>query len=336
MRYASKPFCVMLIAVLMLSLLLAACGAKEAKKDGAAGSANPSAAASPSASAGTSPSPAASAKPAAERTLTDAAGHAVKIPANPQRIVAPFLEDGLSALGVKPVAQWSANGVPQQYLQNKLNGIPALNMMGGLKPEETLSYNPDLIILLAPSYLSAGKYEDFAKIAPTYVLSNDENDWRGNFTKLGQVLGKTAEAEQALKSYDDKVASVKASVKAKVGDKSAVLFQSAAEKGFKLFGFNFYSGAMLYQGIGFKQPKLLKGDYETYSLETLAQLDDVDYIFVLSGTGRPKPPVDNPLWQALPAVKKGNVFEVDSGHWFNQNVTANQLILDDIVKFVAK
>ncbi|MDF2725168.1 MAG: periplasmic binding protein [Paenibacillus sp.] len=327
-KAASRSFVIALVTFVMAALLLAACGGNGQKDQGADN-------AGTSSTTNASQAPTA-AKPAADRTLTDAAGHSVTIPANPKRIIAPFLEDGLTTIGVKPVAQWSANGTPQQYLQSKLTGVPPLNMMGGLKPEEALSYNPDLIILLAPTYLSAGKYEDFAKIAPTYILSTDENDWRGNLTKLGQVLGKTAETEKALKDYDAKVASAKTSIKAKVGDKTAVLYQSAAEKGFKLFGAKFYSGALLYDGVGFKQPKVLKGDYETYSLEALAELVDVDYIFVLSGPGRPTPPVDSPLWKSLPAVQKGNVFHVDSGHWFNQNVMANQLILDDIVKNVVK
>ncbi|OCT14179.1 hypothetical protein A8709_25425 [Paenibacillus pectinilyticus] len=311
--------------LLVSSLFLAGCGAGTDSKSAAT--------TTPASTAQATASPAA--KPQ-ERILKDAMGHEVKIPAEPKRVLAPFLEDGLTAIGIKPVAQWSAGGEPQQYLQNVLAGVPVLDMMGGLKPEQALSNNPDLIILAAPSYIKNGTYEDFSKIAPTYVLSNDETDWRGNVAKLGEVLGKSSEADQAIKKYDQKLNDSKDKITKAVGNKSAVLFQSAEEKGFKLFGANFYSGRLLYQGFGFKQPKLLKGDYDTYSLETLAQLDDVDYIFVLSGKGRAKPPVDNPLWKQLPAVKQGHVFEVDSGHWFNQNVIANQLIIDDVLRYVVK
>ncbi|NQX59129.1 ABC transporter substrate-binding protein [Paenibacillus qinlingensis] len=311
--------------LLVSSLFLAGCGASTDTKNAAA-------TASPSQAAGTAATP----KAPQERILKDAMGHEVKIPGEVKRVIAPFLEDGLTAIGIKPVAQWSAAGEPQQYLQNVLSGVPVLDMAGGLKPEQTLSHNPDLIILAAPTYMKNGTYEDFSKIAPTFVLSNDENDWRGNVAKLGEVLGKVTEAEQAIKKYDEKLGASKDKIRTAVGDKSAVLFQSANEKGFKLFGANFYSGKLLYQGFGFKQPKLLKGDYDTYSLETLAQLDDVDYIFVLSGKGRAKPPVDNPLWQQLPAVKQGHVYEVDSGHWFNQNVIANQLIIDDVLRNLVK
>ncbi|MDR6549584.1 ABC transporter substrate-binding protein [Paenibacillus qinlingensis] len=326
MIQASKRKFINFTAVLLVSsIFLAGCGAGTDTNN----------VATPASTTPATATATATAKPQ-DRVLKDAMGHEVKIPGEVKRVIAPFLEDGLTALGIKPVAQWSAAGEPQLYLQNVLSGVPVLDMTGGLKPEQTLSHNPDLIILAAPTYMKNGTYEDFSKIAPTFVLSNDENDWRGNVAKLGEVLGKTKEAEQAIKKYDEKVTASKDKLRTAIGDKSAVLFQSANEKGFKLFGANFYSGKLLYQGFGFKQPKMLKGDYDTYSLETLAQLDDVDYIFVLSGKGHAKAPVDNPLWQQLPAVKQGHVYEVDSGHWFNQNVIANQLIIDDVLRLVVK
>ncbi|MEC0231362.1 ABC transporter substrate-binding protein [Paenibacillus alba] len=323
MNHARKWVNITAVCVLT-SLFVAGCGAGNDTKQGGS---SPTAAQSTEKAVQTA---------ASDRILKDAMGHEVKVPVQPKKIIAPFLEDSMTAIGVKPAAQWSAGGEPQLYLQNVLKDVPVLDMNGGLKPEQALSHNPDLIIILAPTYMKNGSYEEFSKVAPTFVLSTDENDWRGNLTKLGEVLGKTSEAEQALKKYDQQLKESKEKIHAAIGDKTAVLFQSADEKGFKLFGANFYSGKMLYQGLGFKQPKLLKGDYDSYSLEALAQLDDVDYIFVLSGKGRAKAPVDNPLWNQLPAVKQGHVYEVDSGHWFNHNALANKLIMDDVLRSLVK
>ncbi|MDG0812398.1 ABC transporter substrate-binding protein [Cohnella rhizosphaerae] len=291
---------------------------------------------SPTSAAATASSASASADSdgddAAYRALTDAAGHEVKVPTHPQRIIAPFLEDPLVALGMKPVAQWSAGGVPQQYLQDKLADVPALQMDGGLKPEEALAYNPDLIVFLSPAYVPEGSYDQFAKIAPTFVLSDNDSDWRGNLEKLGKLLNDEGSAAAALKLYDDKLAEAKARLGDLPQDKTAVLLQGVDEKGFKLFGPNFYGGVTLYQALGFQQPAAVSGNYETYSIEKLAELADVDYIFVLSGPGRAAPPSDNPLWKALKAVKAGRVYEADSGYWFNLNSIASGLIIDDVLK----
>lgn len=266
--------------------------------------------------------------------MTDAAGHEVKVPAHPQRIVAPFLEDPLTALGIKPVAQWGASGVPQQYLQDKLADVPVLKMDDGLKPEETLSYSPDLIVFLSSAYMPEGSYEQFAKVAPTFVLSDNGADWRGNLQKLGALLNQEAAAQQALAQYDSKLKEAKD----KLGDlpsaKTAVLLQAADDKSFKLFGPNFYGGVTLYQALGFQQPPVLVGNYETYAIEKLADLQDVDYIFVISGPGRVAPPADNPLWKTLKAVKAGQVFEADSGYWFNLNSIASGRIMDDVLRDV--
>ncbi|NBD27146.1 ABC transporter substrate-binding protein [Paenibacillus glycinis] len=270
----------------------------------------------------------------AVRVLKDAMGHDVNVPAHPQRIIAPFLEDPLSALGMKPVAQWGAAGVPQHYLQDKFKDVPVLDMEGGMKPEEALSYSPDLIIFLAPTYLADGSYEQFAKIAPTFVLSDNESDWRGNLEKLGALLNDDDAVKTALATYDQKVADAKSRLGTLPQEKTAVLMQIDGEKGFKLFGTKFYGGETLYTTLGFQPPALLKGDYETYSIEKLGDLKDVDYIFVISGEGRGKPPVDNPLWKSLSAVKNNRVFDADSGHWFNANPIANGLIVDDVLKDV--
>ena len=52
------------------------------------------------------------------------------IPANPQRIIASYLEDHLVTLGVKPAAQWSARdgSSVQDYLQGTLNGVPTMQV----------------------------------------------------------------------------------------------------------------------------------------------------------------------------------------------------------------
>ena len=60
-------------------------------------------------------------------TLTDGMGHEVTVPANPQRIIASYLEDPLVALGFTPVAQWTVGeGSIQHYLQDYLQDVPTI------------------------------------------------------------------------------------------------------------------------------------------------------------------------------------------------------------------
>jgi iron complex transport system substrate-binding protein len=182
----SLPLIVSLIVVL---LVLVACGNKVSKEDT---STQPSTEATSLETKAPKATPAATAAPA-EKTLKDALGNEVKIPATPQRIIATYLEDPLVALGVKPVAQWSVPNGIQDYLQNDLAGIP--NIPYDLPFEAVTSFNPDLIIIASNSEVKDGKYEQYNKIAPTYILGDEINkDWRQALLKIGEVLNKNAES----------------------------------------------------------------------------------------------------------------------------------------------
>ncbi len=115
------------IVLLSLTLMVSACTSSTATPNAA-------------------PEPGQSQQVATERVLKDALGNDVKVPANPQRIIASYLEDHLVALGVKPVAQWSIgeNSV-QHYLQGDLAGIAPIPF--NLPPEVVMSFDPDLIII---------------------------------------------------------------------------------------------------------------------------------------------------------------------------------------------
>jgi iron complex transport system substrate-binding protein len=78
-----------------------------------------------------------------EITLQDAMGEVV-IPANPERIIAPYLEDSLVALGVKPAAQWSIGETVLDYLQADLSEIPKIGW--DMPLEQAINNDPDLII----------------------------------------------------------------------------------------------------------------------------------------------------------------------------------------------
>jgi iron complex transport system substrate-binding protein len=165
-----------------------------------------------------------------ERVLKDALGHEVKVPAQPQRVIASYLEDHLVALGVKPVAQWSVgkNSV-QAYLQKELKDVPTI--ASDLPFEAVLSFKPDLIIMDSASMVEGDKYNQYSKIAPTYVVgSNMNNDWRQELLTVGEVLNKSSEAEQALSNYDKKAAEAKAKLSQTVGQKTAAALWETDKK----------------------------------------------------------------------------------------------------------
>ena len=280
----------------------------------------------------------------ATRTVIDALGNEVEVPVNPKRVIASYLEDNLVALGVTPIAQWSIQdgaGV-QDYLQDSLKDIPVIPY--DLPFEAVQSFQPDLIIMDSASMVEGDKYEQYKKIAPTYVIGKEvNNDWRDELLRVGEVFDKKGEAEAALKTYDDKAAAAKEEIAAKAGNPSvaAVWLVSGS---FFIVSDNLSSGAVLYDDLGLQVPDVVKeisasatGNWSAISLEKLVELD-ADHLYLIDSDSPENPAVlSDKLWQSIPAVKAGNVHTISSkASWLYTGTIANTQIIDDVVETLTK
>jgi iron complex transport system substrate-binding protein len=324
-----------LLCLALAGSLLAACGSN---KENSAETSTQSGSTST-----TSAVPAAGEKgpaPSAERAVKDELGNEIKVPAAPKRIYAPYLEDSLLKLGIKPVAQWSNGNQGHDYLQEELKDVPKLDVSGGLpSPEVLMSYNPDLIIMHTATYAKNGFYENYSKIAPTYVFNNASGDIEKSLVTLGELLGKSAEADKALQAYQQKVKEAKEKLDKVTAGKKVAIIRFAA-KGVSLMGSNYFCGYVVHQNLGIGRSILVeKENSANVSMEILPQLD-ADYIFMINaygqGTERIKEMTESPIWKSMPAVKQGQVYEVSDKHWLGSGLTAYEKIIDDTVKLLVK
>lgn len=269
------------------------------------------------------------------RTLTDAQDHKVEIPQKPKRIIASYLEDYLVALDEKPVAQWTVGeGKIQHYLQDELKGVPTINY--DLPYEDVLKFEPDLLLIGSNGTLEGGKYKEYEKIAPTYVVKNGENvTWRDQLEDIGKVFGKEDQAKKVEKDYDQLVDQTKKEYKDKIDGKSAVVLWVTNNSAFMVAD-NRSSGQLLYHELGFEVPQLTKdiskkatADFSQVSLESLSQLD-ADYIFLVnSDTGAAM--FKDPLWSNIPAVKNNHLFEFDNqSSWLYNGPIAYTKMVENI------
>nr|WP_051318286.1 iron-hydroxamate ABC transporter substrate-binding protein [Cohnella thermotolerans] len=318
---------------MLMSLWLAACGNNNNKAEPSTSGSTASQPASASASASA---------PATERKLTDGLGHEVTIPANPQRIIASYLEDYLVALGVKPVAQWTvANGI-QDYLQGTLKGIPTIPY--DLPFEAVMSFQPDLLIIGPNSTVEGGKYEQYAKIAPTFVLGDDTvNDWRKALLKIGEVLNKSDEAQKVLDAYEQKAADAKAKIQAALPNQSVAAIW-LVQNSFFVVSDKQSSGDVLYNDLGFKVPAVVKeisakgtGNWNPISLEKLADLDADHLILINSDKGTGSAALNDPIWKTIKAVKNGHVYEYpSSSSWLYYGPVASSQMIDNVLNDIVK
>ncbi|BDG69269.1 ferrichrome ABC transporter substrate-binding protein [Enterococcus innesii] len=268
-------------------------------------------------------------------TFTDAMGNEVTVPENPQRVIGSYLEDYLVALGVTPVAQWTVgNDSDQAYLQDKLADVPRINY--DLPYEDVLSFEPDLLLMDSSSMVEGDKYEQYSKIAPTYVVTNGEDvTWRERLTDIAKVLHKEEQAAQVEADYDDLVAATKEAYADQIKGKSIAVLWVVNNSVFMVSETK-SSGQLLYHELGFEVPTLVSeisesatADWSAVSLEKLAELD-ADYL-ILVNSDKGADFFSEQVWQNLDAVKNNHLWEFGpESSWLYNGPIAYTKMIEDI------
>lgn len=278
---------------------------------------------------------------AAEVTLDSQKGD-VTIPTDAERIIAPYHEDTLLALGVKPVAQWAIGDSVQNYLSDQLEGVPKIEW--NLPPEQVLSHNPDLIILENGLDSYEGSYEDYNQIAPTYVMTEEvTNSWRKQLEVFGKILNKEEKADEVLAEYEEKVKSAKQKLDEAAGDETAAVIWATGNQ-FFLFEENRHSASVLYDGLGVAVPELVKSlgeaepTWNPISLEKLSQLK-ADHVFLLANKGEEgiETLQNSDVWNSTPAAEQDQVHLInDPSYWTNQGLIASKKVIDDVLQYLGE
>ena len=281
-------------------------------------------------------------KDTSEVTVESAMGD-VTIPSGVERIMAPFHEDALLALGVTPVAKWAIGETVQTYLEKDLKDVPSIEW--NLPLEQVLDHEPELLILENNMDGYEGSYEEYNKIATTYVMTKEtQADWRKQIETFGKILGKEDAAKKALSDYEAKVTKAKEQIKGAIGDETVAAIWVVGNQ-FFLFENNRHSADVVYNELGINQPTLVKelGDakssqWNPLSVEKLSELD-ADHVFLLALEGEQGIETLNnsAVWQSTPAAQNGNVHILnDASNWTNNGLLASEKTIDDLVKTLVK
>ncbi|WP_163581274.1 ABC transporter substrate-binding protein [Gracilibacillus saliphilus] len=272
------------------------------------------------------------------RTVTDAMGHEVEVPANPERVIGSYLEDYLVALGVEPVAQWSVRDGEdiQDYLQDDLEGIPTIP--SELPYEAVTSFEPDLLLMDSAGMVEDNKYDQYNKIAPTFVVGTEEiNDWREKFQIIAEVFGMEEKADEVLAQYDAKAEDAKEQIQEAIGDESVAALWLFADT-FYIVSENLSSGDLLYNELGLTAPSVVSEISETsaqnwteISMEKLAELE-ADHIILVNSDGESSA-LEDSIWQNIPAVQNDNIYEFgQDSSWLYTGPIANSQMIDDALE----
>jgi iron complex transport system substrate-binding protein len=263
----------------------------------------------------------------ASTELTDTNGVKVSLKKEPERIVCLFAlcDDILTELGIVPTATNSALLAHPDFLgeekAKEVDVIPG----GFIAPEveAILSHKPDLVIGLGDTH---GKLAPALKGATTFWAMQPETweDSVGYLRDLAALTGRTAEGEKAERTFRTKLAAAEKAP----SDRTALIIYGSDEN-FGVATPETDVAASLLPRIA-EYPWKSRGVEGSYSLEEiLAQ--DVDTLGFGDADGKLSEKLaENPLWGKIPAVKNGDVHEVNSEVWAKGRGTRSLgIVLDE-------
>ncbi len=268
----------------------------------------------------------------ASTELTDTNGVEISLKKKPERIVCLFAlcDDILTELGIVPTATNSAVLAHPDFLGEEKAKEVDIIPGGFIAPEveAILSHKPDLVIGLGDTH---GKLAPALKGATTFWAMQPETwqDSVGYLRDTAALTGRTAQGEKAERAFRVKLAAAEKAP----SDKTALIIYGSDEN----FGVATPEGdvaASLFPKIA-DYPWKSRGVEGSYSLEEILA-KDVDVLFVETlsfGDAEGKLSeklAANPLWSKIPAVRNGDVHEVNSEVWAKGRGTRSLgLVLDE-------
>lgn len=293
-----------------LLIVLTACGANNAQQP------NEPAPPSTNQNNGTQPDSQASEEAATTRTVTDWTGHALTIPAQPERVIYFGETTGdLLALGVMPIGI-SSSMVEGTTFEDQL--AQATDIGFPFNVEAALALQPDLIIF---ANSDEAQYEQIAKIGTTATF-NTFAPIEQRMATLGELLGKQQEAAAWLEQYNEQLAGMWAQLRSKglkEGETATVFTMYPGNRLFVMAGAGLPQ--FLYEKDGFAPTgpvaKLIADEigFAEISAETAVDYAG-DRIFILNAVAQEAQQSmddlrESAVWQSIPAVKNGYVYSVD-------------------------
>ncbi|CAL9647789.1 ABC transporter substrate-binding protein [Streptomyces sp. enrichment culture] len=268
----------------------------------------------------------------ASTELTDTNGAKISLKKEPERIVCLFAlcDDILTELGIVPTATNSALLAHPDFLGEEKAKEVDIIPGGFIAPEveAILSHKPDLVIGLGDTH---GKLAPALKGATTFWAMQPETwqDSVGYLRDTAALTGRTAQGEKAERTFRTKLAAAEKTP----SDKTALIIYGSDEN----FGVATPEGdvaASLFPKIA-DYPWKSRGVEGSYSLEEILA-KDVDVLFVetlsfgdVEGKLSEKL-AGNQLWSKIPAVKNGDVHEVNSEAWAKGRGTRSLgIVLDE-------
>lgn len=233
----------------------------------------------------------------------------VEVPTEPKRIIALTNAPNVLALEgtIVGVDEWTnANPIFEDKLKDA-EIVTEDNL------EKILELEPDLII--AGSQMK--NLDKLGEIAPTVAFTWGKLDYLEQQVEIGKLLNKEKEATDWVADFQERAAAAGDKIRAKIGEDATVSVIESGNKEFYVFGDNYARGTeILYQAMKLKMPEkveelALDAGVYTFSSEVLPEFAG-DYVIFSKNPDVDNSFVETDVWKNIPAVKNGQVFEINT------------------------
>jgi iron complex transport system substrate-binding protein len=252
----------------------------------------------------------------------------IEIPVNPKRIITDSgLVGNVLALGVTPLAIGDYGSEEVAY-QDLLKDVTVLEKW---EPEFIMAEEPDLIITLFEE-----NYEQLSKIAPTVYVAANNLTMEEELSLIAEAVGKDpAEGKKLVADFYEKAEEYKEKLKAAgLYDKTFSVIRVQGENKIGVRWSNNLGGQILFGALelphtesALREIKAGQDWGSTLSFETLPEYMG-DYILVTEYDDNYQLILNNPVWQALPAVQAGNIMMFPEAYMYQNDIYSWSAQLD--------
>jgi iron complex transport system substrate-binding protein len=241
--------------------------------------------------------------------------------------------DSCVTLGIIPVGttQGHGTGVFEPYLSlyypQYARGLGTMRDLGERKDpdiEAIKSVHPDLILLNSAGLQRPEILTALQAIAPAVVTKGRGTNWRSDFLKVAEALGRLPEADSWLQSWDHDCLHTRPAV-------TSIAFIQSNGQRVKLMGRHSFAGLIAHDlGLTWGGGE----DFDNVSRVIEPQdLADIDADWIIFGGQKNGSNLIRAMsgWENLRAVQAGKAVEVDYQPYFNNaGPTAARIILNQL------
>ena len=265
------------------------------------------------------------ARSSAATRVVDTSQGAVRVPADPRRVVcldyftAIFLmELGLTAVGGIDYSFVDRATMYPAYVKS-LKAIPSIGRITATNSEKVAQLHPDLILGPTPGSRydnSKGAMARLADVAPVASVDFGQGgDWRDPFAQTAAIVNRTARLDTVKQGYEERVRTLRAD-RGPLLDRLVVSVVDFAQDGQVALALPRSGNGVVLRDLGLTYGRASRDNgtnTRMLSFERVGDLADSDLIlFRADAHGRPANGLDAVVelagWKQLPAVRLGHVY----------------------------